>query len=221
MTSKDLQLINEKYHQIYAQNHAQQMLNEGSRRDFLKQAAGTAAALISNPIAKAADAAKKVVYDLTDAVSVANIQQILWRSGIVQGFGDAAEQKLNALSNKLHHDFLNGKINKQILEMLIASSGTYAPYIKQIQKPVVDACAETAKKSNLDPRAFTDEYEYEDEDVDASEIENASLNDAIDGAAQDVHYYDPTGELMNSFFKKKKFRSLTRPHIKEDRKSVV
>jgi hypothetical protein len=215
MTSKDLQLINEKYHQIYAQNRAQQMLNEGSRRDFLKQSAGTVAALITNPIAKAADAAKKVVYDLTDAVSVANIQQILWRSGIVQGFGDAAEQKLNALSNKLHRDFLNGKINKQILEMLIASSGTYAPYIKQIQKPIVDACAETAKKSNLDPRAFTDEYDYEDEDEDASEIENASLNDAIDGAAQDVHYYDPTGELMNSFFKKKKFRSLTRPHIKD------
>jgi len=117
MTSKDLQLINEKYHQIYAQNHAQQILNEGSRRDFLKQAVGTAASLITNPVAKAADVAKKVVYDLTEDVSVTNIQQILWRSGIVQGFGDAAEQKLNALSNKLHHDFLNGKINKQILNV--------------------------------------------------------------------------------------------------------
>lgn len=118
------------------------LVNEATRRDFLKQITGAVAAAVGAPVNAASPHAPHFVYDLTPTVSVKSLAYFLRKYKQV-GFDDSKSK-----AAKLHPKFNTANLNSSTIKQLIAHGNQWIDNLTDARKQAVEMMAPELQSIN-------------------------------------------------------------------------
>jgi hypothetical protein len=160
------------------------VVNESTRRSFLKQLMGTVAAAIGSPAtATKALAAQpsKFSYDLTNAMSIDSI------ANYIVDFGNGSrlsEEALLKKAKKIHDEFAAGKINAKTIKQLIAYDNSWIDVLQTVEREALENFIEQ-NQQKLSPYM--------------GDENNGLFLDALHGVLDDLSNTDALEELRQGF----------------------